>query len=128
MRNNLFFLFFFYCSPALYAGKISGTVTDTSGRVLPFASVFIKGLQKGTNSNNEGKYSLQLSPGQYIIVCQYVGYRKEERPVTVTGEDLKVDFRLVLQEMTLGEVILGRGEDPAYEIIRQTIKKRKQHP
>ncbi len=127
MRNYFFFLFFFCGSPALHAGKISGTVTDTSGRVLPFASVFIKGLQKGTNSNNEGKYSLQLSPGQYIIVCQYVGYRKEERPITVTGEDLQVDFRLVLQEMTLGEVILGRGEDPAYGIIRQTIKKRKQH-
>lgn len=127
MRNYFFFLFFFYGSPALHAGKISGTVTDTSGRVLPYASVFIKGLQKGTNSNNEGKYSLQLPPGQYTLVCQYVGYRKEERNIIVGLEDLQVDFRLTLQEMTLGEVILGRGEDPAYEIIRQTIKKRKLH-
>ena len=34
---------------------------------------------------------------------------------------------LKLQEMTLGEVVLTEGKNPAYEIIRNTIKKRKDY-
>ncbi|MBL0306863.1 MAG: carboxypeptidase-like regulatory domain-containing protein [Chitinophagaceae bacterium] len=111
----------------LHAGKIAGIITDTEGKILPFASVFIKGTNKGTNANSEGRYSITLAPGQYTLVCQYVGYKKEEKNIIVGPDDLKVDFKLTLQEMMLGEVILKNGEDPAYEIIRQAIKKRKYH-
>ena len=111
----------FLCS---YAGRISGTITDNEGKTLPYASIFVKGTNKGTNANSLGKYSLHLEPGQYTLVCQYVGYKKEEKFVTVTDKDIQLDFKLTIQEMTLGEVIITRGEDPAYEIIRNTIKKR----
>ena len=122
---STFFLCFFISY--LHAGKITGIITDAEGKILPFASVFIKGTNKGTNANSEGRYSITLAPGQYTLVCQYVGYKKEEKNVTVGPDDLKVDFKLTLQEMMLGEVILKNGEDPAYEIIRQAIKKRKYH-
>ena len=66
-------LFFFYC----FSQKIKGTITDNDGKLLPFASVFVKGNNKGTNANSEGKYSLKLEPGKYTLVCQYVGYKKD---------------------------------------------------
>lgn len=110
----------------LLAGNVSGTVTDSSGRPLAFASVFVQGQNKGTSTNAEGRYSLTLSPGNYTLVCQYVGYAREEKKITVTAQsELRVDFSLHIQELTLSEVVLGKGEDPAYEIIRQTIAKRK---
>lgn len=113
-------------SQLLLAGKVSGIVTDSSGRPLPFASVFVAGSKKGTSTNAEGRYSLTLEAGTYTLNCQYVGYARQEKKITV-GQvtDLTVDFRLLLQELTLGEVVLGKGEDPAYEIIRQSIGKRK---
>ncbi|HNU14321.1 MAG TPA: DUF5686 and carboxypeptidase regulatory-like domain-containing protein [Chitinophagaceae bacterium] len=120
------FILFSFLSHA-YAGKITGIVTDAQGKVLPFASIYIKGTNKGTNANSEGKYLIDLPPGKYTIVCQYVGYAKEEKKITVGNEDIQLDFKLALQEMTLSEVVLGPGEDPAYEIIRQAIKKRKVH-
>jgi hypothetical protein len=107
-----------------YAGKVTGIVTDADGKILPYASIFIKGSTRGTTANNEGKFSIRLEPGQYTIVCQHVGYKKEERTITVSDADIQLDFRLTLQEMTLGEVVLKDGEDPAYEIIRNAIKKR----
>lgn len=107
-----------------YAGKVTGIITDNIGNVLPFASVFIKGTTHGTTANNEGKFSIRLEPGQYTIVCQHVGYKKEERIITIGDADIQLDFKLSLQEMTLREVVIKNGEDPAYEIIRQTIKKR----
>jgi hypothetical protein len=107
-----------------FAGKISGTVTDDKGNPLPYASISIKGTTRGTNANSSGYYSISLGPGSYTLVCQYVNYKKEERTVSVTAEDQAVNFTLSIQQLTLSEVIVKKGEDPAYEIIRQAIKKR----
>jgi len=124
MRQILLILVFFLFAFYSFAGKISGTVTDDKGHTLPYASILVKGTTRGTTANNEGKYFLNLEPGNYTIVCQYVGYKREEKDVTVTNENITVNFQLQLQQLTLGEVIVKKGEDPAYEIIRQTIKKR----
>ena len=106
------------------AGKISGIVIDSKGNPLPYASLSIKGTTKGTTTNSSGKYSITLSSGQYTLVAQYIGYAKNEKTITVTANDQTVDFRLNIQQLTLGEVIVKKGEDPAYEIIRNAIKKR----
>ena len=124
MIKILFTLSFTICSLITYSQKIKGVVTDSNGKILPFASVFIKENNKGTNANSEGKYSLKLEQGSYTLVCQYVGYKKEERKITVTNDDQEQNFILTLQEMILSEVVVKNGEDPAYQIIRNTIKKR----
>jgi hypothetical protein len=117
----LLFNFSFYFS---FAEKISGTVTDDKGDPLPFASVFIKRTTTGTTCNAKGKFSFDLNAGEYILVCEHVGYAREEKKVIVTNENLVINFQLQLQQLTMKEVIVKKGEDPAYEIIRKTIKKR----
>lgn len=120
-------LAFVFCLFSLFsfAGKISGLITDDKGNPLAYASVSVKGTTKGTTSNGSGRYSITLTPGKYTLVCQYVGYGKSEKTITVTDGDDAVNFSLSIQELTLGEVVVKRGgEDPAYEIIRQAIKKR----
>jgi hypothetical protein len=124
MKQFLFIIIFSFAASISFSQKIKGVVTDSSGNKLPFASIFIKENNKGTNSNSEGKYSLKTEPGQYTLVCQYVGYKKEERKIIVTTEDIELNFILALQEMTLPDVVIKNGEDPAYEIIRNAIKKR----
>ncbi|MBL7745440.1 MAG: carboxypeptidase-like regulatory domain-containing protein [Chitinophagaceae bacterium] len=124
MLRSILCLSFLLFSLFLYAGKISGTVTDDKGVPLPYASISIKGTTKGTNANSSGNYSITLSPGQYTLICQYVNYKKEEKVITVTSEEQLVNFTLTVQQLTLSEVIVKKGEDPAYEIIRQAIKKR----
>jgi hypothetical protein len=124
MRYFLLFFFFSFFSLFVYSQKIKGVITDNNGNKLPFASVFIKENNKGTNANSEGKFSLKTEPGQYTVVCQHVGFKKEERKITIAGEDVELNFALTLQEMTLAEAVVKNGEDPAYAIIRNTIKKR----
>src|SRR5688500_9043737 len=118
MKRTLFSLLLGLSFLSARAGKVTGTVTDLDGKILPYASIFIKGTSRGTNANNERKYSITLDPGKYTLVCQYVGYKKEEKLITVTENDLVVDFRLAIQETVMDPVILKPGEDPAYEIIR----------
>src|SRR5260221_1370214 len=124
MRRILVTIFLSNLISFCYAGKITGTITDNEGNTLPYASVLIKGTTRGTNANNEGKYSIYLEPGQYTLVCQHVGYKSQEKSITVALENLQLDFTLKLQELVLGEVMVTMGNNPANEIIRNTIKKR----
>lgn len=101
------------------SGKVSG-----NGEGLPFASVYIKGTTKGVNSNDEGHYSLSLPAGRHTVVYQYVGYSKKEMDVEMTGNKvLNVDLKS--DGISLTEVVVKAGEDPAYPIMRKAIKKRK---
>ncbi len=115
---------FLIIASAAFAGRISGKITDIEGHPLSFASITIKGTNKGVNANNAGTYSINLNNGNYTIVCQFVGYTKVEKQITVTDENQVVDFVLSQQGLTMDEVIIKKGEDPAYEIIRNAIKKR----
>ncbi|HEX4849406.1 MAG TPA: DUF5686 and carboxypeptidase regulatory-like domain-containing protein, partial [Puia sp.] len=110
------------------AGKLTGIVTDDKGNPLPYASVFVKGTSRGTTTNNQGRYFLDLQEGTYTIVCQYVGYARQEKSVEIHQESVTLNFQMPLQRTTMKEVVVKAGaEDPAYEIIRHAIKKRKEY-
>ncbi|MEO8406341.1 MAG: DUF5686 and carboxypeptidase regulatory-like domain-containing protein, partial [Chitinophagaceae bacterium] len=124
MRKSILLLSLTVLSLFSFAGSVTGLVTDDKGKSLPYASISIKGTTKGTTANGSGKYSISLTPGDYTLICQYVGYGRIEKKISVTADDQVINFSLSIQELTLGEVIVKKGEDPAYEIIRQAIKKR----
>ena len=124
MRAVLSMLFSLFTFLPAFAGKISGNITNQDGEPLPFASISIKGTTLGTTANSMGEYFLVLSPGTYTLICQHVGFERLEKKITVLRDDIQLDFQLEKQMLTLGEVIVTQGEDPAYEIIRQAIDKR----
>jgi len=129
MRKALFLLLLHCIAfPDVRATRITGTVKDDKGNFLAYASILVKGSTRGVTANNEGKYFLDLAPGAYTLVCQYVGYAREEKKITVGQEYLTVDFRLSLQQLSMADVVVRPGgEDPAYDIIRHAIKKRKDY-
>src|SRR5688572_10185677 len=93
MKPILLCLLFFHVTIFSFAGKISGLITDDKGNPLPYASISVKGTNKGTNANSSGRYAISLNPGQYTLVAQYVGYAKVEKTVTVTNDDQSVEDR-----------------------------------
>jgi hypothetical protein len=104
--------------------KIFGTVFNDKGDLLPFASITVKGSSIGASANNKAKFSFSLPAGNYTLVCQHIGYAALEKKISLTDE-LEVSFVLSEQKLTMKEVVVKSGsEDPAYEIIRQAIKKR----
>ena len=115
-------LIFFYSSSS--AQKIYGTVFSDKGDLLPYASVTIKGTSIGTSASNKAKFSFSVVPGTYTVVCQHIGYKTQEKSIIVKNEDAEINFIISTQQLDMTEVIVKSGEDPAYEIIRQAIKKR----
>ncbi|MBC7695281.1 MAG: carboxypeptidase-like regulatory domain-containing protein [Burkholderiales bacterium] len=104
--------------------SVSGKITDDKSQALSFSSVLVKGTTQGTNANADGFYFLRLQPGTYELIFQYVGYKKKVEKVTVE-ENATKNVSLIPESYELKEVVISDGEDPAYAVIRQAIKKRK---
>ena len=105
------------------ANTVRGKVVATNGEALPFASIQIKGTTKGTTGNSKGEYSLKLNEGNYVLICQRIGYKSVEKKVKVVLPEMEVNFEMEEQQYELKEVVVSnKAEDPAYEIIRSAIK------
>ena len=124
--HKLLFLLFIFPVISVSSQTVEGTVKDAEGQILPFASILVKGTSLGVSANQEGKFSIHLSPGKYVLDCHYVGYTTSSKQIIVDSANQKVNFVLTQQKLTLKAVVINQNaEDPAYEIIRNAIKKRK---
>ncbi len=111
-----------------YATKLTGIVYNETGKPLAYASITVKETGKGTTTNESGAYLLDLSSGNYTISVQYIGYKKQDKKIHISNDAEKLDFKLEPQTFTLNEVVVkSGGKDPAYEIIRNAIKKREEY-
>lgn len=122
---KLLLAFFILISISSSAQKISGTVFNEKGDLLPYSSVTIKGTSVGASANNKAKFFFTVAPGTYTVVCQHIGFARQEKTVTILKQDEEITFILAEQKLNMQEVVVkSGGEDPAYAIIRQAIKKR----
>lgn len=120
------FLLLWAFTPSLYAQtELTGKLTDAKGAELPFAGVVVVGTSQGTSTNLEGAYSLKLTQGNYVIEFRSIGYKTKQVSVQISNLPTQT-LNVVLEDdsFSLGEVVVGNSEDPAYEIIREAQKKR----
>lgn len=124
MRKNLLLSFLAFSLTVIsQTYQLTGKISD--GREgLAFATVMVKGTSLGTNSNADGVYTLRLPAGTYEVIYQYVGYSKKTVSVNLTS-DVQRNITLTADGVSLKEIEVKAGEDPAYAVIRQAIKKRK---
>jgi hypothetical protein len=105
-----------------YSQGIKGSITDVKGDVVPFATVFVQELHKGTTANEMGNYQLLLPPGKYEIRFQYLGYKTVTIITHVDDEWKTIDVEFEEQHYHLPEIVVtASGEDPAYYIMRRAI-------
>jgi len=128
MKSTLLFILFSSFSYCAFAQvNLSGKITDQQNKPVPFASVYIKNTTKGTSANSEGEYILQLKPGVYEVQYKAVGYKQESRRIDLSSNQA-VNVVLQTETYQLKDVTVNvGGEDPAYAIIRKTIKRRREH-
>ncbi len=123
MRVSIFSLLIIFCQTAT-AQKLYGTIFNDKGDLLPYTSISIKGTTKGVSANDKAKYILAVTPGTYTIVCNRIGYTTAQKKITITT-DTELSFVLTDQKLSMDNVVVKTGgEDLAYGIIRNAIKKR----
>ncbi|MFC3200163.1 DUF5686 and carboxypeptidase regulatory-like domain-containing protein [Parapedobacter deserti] len=121
---------FLICAAVLTAQaqfyQLTGRITDEHGNPVPFASVYKKDATAGTAANNEGIFRLRLPQGEHELLIRAVGFKQAIERVML-NQDSHLDVVLHTESYLLQEVVIGKGEDPAYAIIRQAIKHRRKH-
>ncbi|WP_019989432.1 TonB-dependent receptor [Rudanella lutea] len=87
---------------------ITGTVSDENGQGLPGVSVVLKGTTRGTTTNADGKYRLNVPDRSAVLVFSFVGYGSQE---VATGGRAVVNVSLKADEKSLNEVVVvGYGQ------------------
>lgn len=85
---------------------VSGTVRDAKGETIPGAGIMITGTQRGTMSDIDGKYSIEMEMGE-TLSCTCLGFVTENIKVN----SAKIDFVLKEDVNLLEEVlVVGYGE------------------
>jgi len=90
--------------------SITGIIRDQDSIPLPGATIYIPDLNKGTATNNEGKYSITNLPnGKISIQYSYIGYINQVATVEVNNENKLLNIILIPTTVEAGEIIISGG-------------------
>jgi len=64
---------------------VRGMVIDDTGEALPFANVFIKEASKGTTTDLDGKFSLEIPNKDFTLSVNYTGYNPIELEYSIAA-------------------------------------------
>ena len=107
------------------SADIVGRVTDTSGAVLPGASVTLENTAtkdvRTAITSETGDYLFTLLPiGPYTVRIELSGFQSQNAKVTLTsGDRIRVDGRLAVG--SLQETVLVTGESPLLQTDQSTL-------
>ena len=100
---------------------LSGKITDlNTGEVLIGATI-IYGKGKGTATDIDGYYSIDIHPGERSIQVSYVGYKAISKMVTIGDKAQTLDFKLktiLLNEVqVVADIAIDRETPVAFSTI-----------
>lgn len=101
--NALLFCLIMLPATLMAQTTATGTVTDKANAMpLPGVNVIIKGTARGTSTNFDGEYLLEVNQGE-ILVFSYVGYTVQE--IEYTGQ-ATINVSIEEDAAQLDEVVL----------------------
>ncbi len=82
--------------------KVSGVIKDENGEPIPFASILVKGTNKGVSADAAGNFSIELSNGKKnVLRISASGF--ETKDVDVSGDKVEV---ILKSGTALSEVVV----------------------
>jgi len=109
------------CLPEAFAQKtVSGRVTDAeTGETLPGVNVIVKGTTRGTTTDVNGNYKIELIAEDKILSFSFVGY--EDVELEVLNQKV-VDVALKVKSTLMQEVVVvGYGTQKAKDLTAPIV-------
>ncbi|GAP43587.1 hypothetical protein TBC1_111743 [Lentimicrobium saccharophilum] len=102
--------------------KIRGKVTDAvTGEGLPFVNVYFKGTTTGSTTDEQGYYAIETRHAADSLAASSVGYLTRVKPV-IRNRFQEINFNLQPDQISLSEVVIKAGENPAEILLRKVIE------
>jgi len=90
--------------------QVYGIVNNADMHPLSSVTVLLKGLNKGTLSNNEGEFSFyDLKDGNYTLSISYIGFKTKEISFSITNNE----------DLNLKPIVIYEGSEILNEVIIQ---------
>jgi len=131
MRKHFFSLILFFLALSSYAqSQISGQVVDAeSGTPLEFTTLSVlqstdSSLVTGGYTGTDGKFSLDVKPGTYMLKVQFVSYDTRFVNDVVVGQGTKNVGNILISPATetLAEVVVeGKAEQMVLELDKRVF-------
>ena len=121
-------LIIFLLSTSLFSQRIvvSGKVTDAQTDLpLSFANIRVTSTTLGTSSNIDGNYELKIPNQRYKLIASFIGYYSDTLEISSSVIKQEINFALHQTKLDLPEIVVNPGVNPALEIIRKAIDKKK---
>ena len=109
MKNLLLNFIFILFTSFIFSqsGKVTGLIMDGEyDEPMAFANVIVKGSTIGTTTDFDGKYSLDLEPGEYTLTFSFVGYQTIEVSEVLIKSDQVEQVDVTLSTNTLDEIVI----------------------
>jgi len=100
---RLFYFIAFFISLNIQAKTITGKVIDTQGVPLPGVNIIIKGTTTGSQTDFDGRYSIEAKEGD-ILVFSFVGLKAKEVKV---GKKSEINIAMQADTSSLDEVVVA---------------------
>jgi len=94
---------------------INGTTLDEQNNPLVGVNISVKGLAKGTVSDMDGRYYIEVPNKKSILVFQYIGFEAKEIEV---GSQININVNLLEVSTGLNEtVVIGYGSQKKISVV-----------
>lgn len=97
-------------------GTIQGHVQTSDGQPAGNVSVSLKGTTFGTNTDGNGRFSLRVPAGDYILVTSVVGFASKEQNVNIRAGEVTQVGTVTISETAqeLSEVVISARNSGSY--------------
>ncbi len=131
-KKYFFYILITFLSIVPFAGfsqltKIMGIITDSlTKEPIPFVNVILKGTSIGATTNFNGEYSIETKHPSDTLIVSYIGYLTQKKHI-LKRQFQKIDFILSPKNITLSEVVIKPGRNPAEVILEKVIENKKKY-
>ena len=127
VKNLLFVALFFVTATILAQTKVTGTVVDENNQPLPGASVLEKGTTNGTETDFDGKFTLNAASESGVLVISYLGYTTQEvafssSKANVGTLTMAVGGNLLDEIVVVGKGVIDLAQDRKTPVAASTIR------
>lgn len=106
---------------------LKGRVYSLKMEPVPLVEVRVKELQRGTTTNELGKFELSLPEGRYEVVYSAAGFRTYTSIVILQKETPEQQVLLEESEHTIDEVtVTAKSKDQSKDVIRKVIAQKEE--
>lgn len=110
MKPFLFTLLTFLSLSSLAQVKISGTVKDNRGKILPGVSISLKNTYDGAITDSSGNFKFTtFENGSFSLEAKLLDFGTVTKPITISKEAISINFILKEEVSELKAVVVSAG-------------------